>query len=329
MINTIFSNGTRQEKNKTNYRQPKDHVRYNKKRKRRRGNKKYNAKTWWSLPRPVPFVSGRQGLWNFLKRSTESRRRILSYLIYMDSRGVVMYMSQEYIARALGYSRQTVNREINILRQMGFVDFYWRKHRTCVYKLTGLFRQRHIQESLGPWLPILRTLFLCLISAYKVVSNPLPSEFTYSLYGARFRDHFTVIKNKENNNNNYNVSDTNNFHKGEQFLTHLLNKVNREPKKVYGDPKKDTYMQAKRYKPERQPVKQTIPELNNHNFQHKQNFQHMQAAQNNALLQQAKNHSKEKETRLAYLEFEKETDAYKANMVQANENLKKLFGGTW
>lgn len=193
LFSSYHTNRKKQEKNKTLWYRPKVHRAYSKKR--------LPLRVWEQKGNPAPFVMGLAALRAKVGSYSDSVHKVLGYMIYLDSRGIPLYMSQERIATNCGISRKTVNRVIERLFGDGFIDVYRRPNNSCVYKLTQIFRKREVQEDCGQFIPVLRSLFLCLLSAYSI-SGPLPGEFYYSLTGRHFRTNVPLYKNKENKNNN-------------------------------------------------------------------------------------------------------------------------------
>lgn len=117
---------------------------------------------------------------------TNTTYRILDYLVYLQSRGIPLYMSQSRIADVIGVCRQTVNEHISNLKHLGFLAVYNRKFKTCIYKLTTLFKEAHLREIFACYLPALKEFINNPSLAYKYVSKSLPSTFFYSIHGRSF-----------------------------------------------------------------------------------------------------------------------------------------------
>lgn len=255
---------------------------------------------------------------------TPAHRKVFQMLMYMRAHGLPMYMSQEYIASKLGLHRTTVNRCIQTLKYYGFIDVYNRGEKqrsrfiTNVYKVAAIFMKKHIWFEFMQTVPIFRSFMLSLI-AFQPVLNPFPPSFFWATQRVDWRN-ATLLINKDNNlyisDSSYckrRVQMSNDYYKkpivrGEDYEDQPF------PLREYGAPPEQTS-----YLPQKRTTYQQYGER-------KPTIAEELASKQRQLLnaQETNKHYNEHQERMARIESEKHTQAYKDNMEKARANLAKL-----
>jgi hypothetical protein len=106
-----------------------------------------------------------------IKQNPESIRNVLSinlilildYILKLKQKYNILYVSQGRIARDLGFSIGYINRSIKKLKDMGFLDSFFRLSRTCLYYIPDFFYDPVIQSKLFHIFSAFRILALSLL----------------------------------------------------------------------------------------------------------------------------------------------------------------------
>lgn len=269
----------------------------------------------WAAQSVAPICTGLGDLKKTISELSIAQRRILELFIYMRSRGIPNWMSQEYIGKLLGYSRVHVNRSIQNLRAWGFIDIYNRGREVSnVYKVANIFMEKHIWLELMEYMPILRSFFLlfCLIQP---VLNPYPHEFFWASKSWKPKN-VTLLILEENNNNIIKGVTSDKIEKTKAWLSSLVSSVE----------KKDE-MRNKRVKKEKMKYEyKPNGTLSSFKNMHKRDVKRTTTNPSIYLKHETERIVAEKEARESLLAAEKGTDKEAANNAKAAENLRKLFG---
>jgi len=269
----------------------------------------------WAAKPIAPNIIGLHNLKKTIGELSVAQRRILELFIYMRSRGIPNWMSQEYIGKLLGYSRGHVNRSVQNLRAWGFIDIYNRGREVSnVYKVANMFMEKHIWPELMQHMPILRSFFLlfCLIQP---VLNPYPHEFFWASKSWKPKN-VTLLILEEDKLNNIKGITSEKIDKTKAWLSSLVSSV--EEKDEMRNKRVEKEKMKYEYKPNG-----TLSSFKN---MQKRDVKRETTSPSDYLRLETQRICAEKEAREALLSAEKGTEKEAANNAKAAENLKKLFG---
>lgn len=270
----------------------------------------------WAAKPIAPNMINRHDLKKTIGELSHAHRRVLELFIYMRSRGLPNWMSQEYVAKLLGYSRVHVNRCVQTLRAWGFIDIYNRgRHVSNVYKVANMFMKKEVWQELMEHMPILRSFFLlfCLVQP---VLNPYPHEFYWASKSWKPKNVTLLIleDNKKNNINGINSTATDETKSWIASLVYTLDHKNDDVRKKRVEKDKMKYA----YEPD------TV--LKSFKNMHKRDKQSQTTPPSTFLQQETNRIAQEVAARKALLESERGTEKEAKNNALAAENLKRLFG---
>ena len=105
--------------------------------------------------------------------------KLLNYLIWCVAHGYT-YISQNRMAAKLGLSIRHIQRYLNQLRAMGFVQWIYRDYDTCVYRISDYFKSMEIILKLTKFLPNLNWLWKANVVLFNRLQDYLKN--TYSIF---------------------------------------------------------------------------------------------------------------------------------------------------
>lgn len=269
----------------------------------------------WAAQPIAPVCIGLSNLKRTISELSAAQKRILELFIYMRSRGLPNWMSQEYIAQLLGMHRVTVNRAVQNLRAWGFIDVYNRGMKVSnVYKVANVFMQKHIWQELMQYMPILRSFFLlfCLVQP---VLNPYPHEFFWASKWWKPKN-VTLLIIDDNNINNIKGIDNQKIAQTKLWISNLLSLSEKK------DSFRNERVRKEKMKYEYEP-NNTLSSFKN---MQKRDLKRLTTSSSDYLRMETQRICAEKEAREALLLKEKGTEKEAANNKLAAENLRKLFG---
>ena len=314
VINYIPNISSCQAELPTNYRTPNT---YKAKHFRRRNRIKFED---WAGAPIVPLVNGITHLRAVFLELSQAHRDVFEMMVYMRSRGLPNYMSQQYIADKLGLSRVHVNRVLQNLKAWGFIDIYNRGDKKVgnyisnVYKVANVFMKKHIWEQLMDILPIFRS-FVLMFALVQPVLNPYPHNFFWASKWWKPKNVTLLIKD-DNKNININSTTTQNV---EGFKYNLSTLVQLADKK---EAQREAIVNRNKMKSGDSP-KGGISSFKNF---HKRELSNQSPKASEYLRQETERISCEQAARMALIESERGTEKEAANNAKAAENLRRLFG---
>lgn len=107
-------------------------------------------------------------LYEFFSRCSGGQRRVMNVLFMGQQWFSCMYMTQDYIARCAGVSRQYVNGVIRALCGAGILVKRYRHMTSCVYRVSNYFWRPAVRGVLSPLFKAFRTLSLALLTQYNI-----------------------------------------------------------------------------------------------------------------------------------------------------------------
>ena len=153
------------------------------------------------IPRPFDFQGTDQEFIDCVKSLRKGDHMVLSHLIHFRARGLPLFMAQDYIARATGYSREYINKRIQNLVFLGLIDKFSRGiKRSNIYKVASNFLRKDLWEKLLLYIPVIRGMYLMLLTLQPILKAYPNALFSRSRY-AHLKSEFTLIKNKDFNIN--------------------------------------------------------------------------------------------------------------------------------
>lgn len=285
-----------------------------------RYRKRIKFEDWAGKP-IAPVCIGLGNLKRTIKELSIAQRRILELFIYMRSRGLPNWMSQDYIAKLLGYSRGHVNRSVQNLRAWGFIDIYNRgREISNVYKVANIFMEKHIWAELMEYMPILRSFFLlfCLVQP---VLNPYPHEFFWASKSWKPKN-VTLLILEENRFNNIKGVNSVKIEECKNWLANLT--LNADKKEI----ERKQLQKRKGMKFENSPtqVLNSFKNMQKNSLSPKRDVKRQTTNPSEYLMPETERISAEKVAREALIAAEKGTEKEAANNAKAAENLRRLFG---
>ena len=269
----------------------------------------------WAGQPIAPNIIGLHNLKKTIGDLSVAQRRILELFIYMRSRGLPNWMSQEYIGKLLGYSRVHINRSVQNLRAWGFIDIYNRgRDVSNVYKVANVFMDKNVWSELMIHMPILKSFFLlfCLVQP---VLNPYPHEFFWASQSWKPKN-VTLLILDDNKINNIKGIDTQKVEQTKSWISNLVTST--EKRDEFRDERVRREKMKYEYKPQ--------GALSSFKNMHKRDVKRETTSPSIYLLQEAERISAEKVAREALLAAERGTEKEAANNALAAENLRRLFG---
>ncbi len=189
----------------------------------------------WEKRDQLPIARSNSELIEHVAHLTPSTQKVLGYIIYMRSRGLVNFTSQEYIARFFSISRKTVSRSIQTLWSLHLIDVYNRgRNISNITRPADVLLRKDICEQIMQYLPICRSIFLMFLLVAPIVTYP---ESYYWASNTANAKHVSVLKYIRFNFNNVIGIDSDSsrrkeresIQKKEQFkLNHKLNTLKRD-----------------------------------------------------------------------------------------------------
>lgn len=108
----------------------------------------------------------------------KSERSLLNELIRLKKKHDVVAPSQEWLARKLNVSRQTINHSMKKLVSLRFIYKGYRHMRTCFYNISPFLQQDDIAMKLRHLLPVFKCMFLFSLSLLAGITSALSNDFT-------------------------------------------------------------------------------------------------------------------------------------------------------
>lgn len=120
---------------------------------------------------PARYVTiNPESYFNRLKQST------IDVLLYLYNNGKhmdKMYMTQEYIAKKLGYSRCTINQALGILHEDGLIYSHYRHLKSNTYRMSDWLKIKAVRKGLAAIMPRIFSFLLLLSPSHKATAAPI------------------------------------------------------------------------------------------------------------------------------------------------------------
>jgi len=131
--------------------------------------KRQTEKIWWYDPCPaVKFFKKPR---RFIAELSSISIKVLDYIIAFGYSNEKIFISQKTIAVRIGVSRESVNRALRPLEEMGLIFNNYRHFKTSFYRIAKCFKTKRMIKKLSSLLPALLLGIMWPITQYKELSS--------------------------------------------------------------------------------------------------------------------------------------------------------------